>query len=141
MPHVGKRGRVLLFFGALDVVYAVSLAQPDVATKRAPFFSWLAVIAPLRVWALAWAVVGVVCLWQAFCRRDRIGYASAIGLKIGWGLLSLGGWLFGAVDRGYVSAAIWLGLAYAVSVIASWPEPGGERGLTSTLLPPSRRSP
>ena len=119
---------MLLFFGSLDVVVALSLTAPDPATRAAPLYVWLAQIFPLWVWALLWGVVGVVCLWQAFCRRDRIGYAAAIGLKIGWGLLSLGGWLFGNVDRGYVSAAIWLGLAYAVSVMASWPEPDGERG-------------
>lgn len=138
MPHVGKRGRMLLFFGALDVVYAVSLTAPDAETRRVPLFVWLAAIAPLWVWALAWGLVGLACLWQAFCRRDGIGYAAAIGLKIGWGIVSLGGWLFGGVDRGYVSAAIWLGLAYAVSVIASWPEPGDQKGPTWTRPSSSR---
>lgn len=123
--HLGKRGRVLLFFGALDLVYAFSLTAPDEATRRGPLFTWLADIGPLWAWAIAWAAVGAVCLWQAWCRRDSIGYAAAIGLKIGWGLVCLGGWLFGDVDRGYVSAAIWLGTAALVGVIASWPEPGG----------------
>jgi hypothetical protein len=138
MPHVGKRGRVLLFFGGLDVVYAVSLTVPDATTRRAPFFVWLAEIAPLWVWALSWGVVGVVCLWQAFCRRDGIGYASAIGLKIGWGIVSLAGWLFGGVDRGYVSAAIWLGLAYLVSVVAGWPELNDAKGPSWTRPSSSR---
>jgi len=128
--RVGKRGRMLLFFGGLDVVYAVSLTAPDQTTRHAPLFVWLAEIAPLWAWALSWGAVGVVCLWQAFCRRDSIGYAAAICLKIGWGIVSLGAWLFGGVDRGYVAAAIWLGLAYAVSVIAGWLEPGDEKGPT-----------
>lgn len=136
--HVGKRGRVLVFFGALDVVYAVSLTVPDAATRRAPMFVWLAEIAPLWVWALTWGAVGAVCLWQAFCRRDSIGYASAIALKIGWGIVCLGAWLFGGVDRGYVSAAIWLGLAYVVSVVSGWPEPGGWRGAAWTRPSSSR---
>lgn len=128
MPYVGKRGRMLLFFGSLDMVVALSLTAPDPTTRAAPLYIWLAQILPLWVWAVTWGAVGLVCLWQAFCRRDQIGYATAIGLKIGWGLLCLGGWLFGDVDRGYVSAAIWLGLAYAVSVMAEWPEPDGGRG-------------
>src|SRR5690349_19253763 len=107
--HVGRRGRVLLFFGCLDVVYAVSLTRPDVATRHAPLFVWLAEVVPLWVWAIGWLAVGVVCLWQAFCRRDGIGYGAAIGLKICWGITILGAWLFGGVDRGYVQAAIWLG--------------------------------
>lgn len=130
MPHLGKRGRVLLFFGALDVVYAVSLAAPDAVTRSAPFFTWLASIAPMWLWAAGWAVVGAICLWQAFCRKDAIGYAAAICLKVCWGTVCLGAWLFGGVDRGYVSAAIWLGLAYFVSNIASWPEPGDGKGPT-----------
>jgi predicted branched-subunit amino acid permease len=78
MPHVGKRGRVLLFFGALDLVYAVSLARPDATARRIPMFIWLTEIAPLWVWSVIWAAVGAVCLWQAFCHRDAIGFAAAI---------------------------------------------------------------
>ena len=130
MPHLGKRGRVLLFFGTLDVVYAVSLAFPDDETRAGALFAWLSRIAPTWAWAAAWGLVGIVLLWQAFCRQDRAGYAAAIGLKIGWGLVCLGGWLFGGVERGYVSAAIWLAAAFLVGVISSWPEPDGERGPT-----------
>lgn len=136
--HVGKRGRMLLFFGSLDVVYALSLTAPDETTRRLPMFVWLAEIAPLWTWALSWGIAGVVCLWQAFRRRDSIGFATAIGLKIGWGIVCVLAWLFGGVDRGYVAAAIWLGLAYVVSVIASWPEPGGEKGPSWTRPSSSR---
>lgn len=135
MSPVGKRGRVLLFFGGLDLVYAVSLAVPDAVTRRTPFFAWLTEIAPTWVWSAAWGAVGVVCLWQAFCHRDGIGFAAAIGLKVAWGVVCAGAWLFGGVDRGYVSAAIWLALAYFVGNIASWPEPGAMRGPTWTRRP------
>lgn len=130
--HVGRRGRVLLFFGCLDLVYALSLAAPNRETRAAAFFVWLANIAPLWVWALAWAVVGAVCLWQAFCRRDRLGYTAAIALKVCWGLCCVGGWAFGGVERGYVSAVVWLGLAWLVGNLAGWPEPGDLRGPTWT---------
>lgn len=121
---------MLLFFGSLDIVIAVSLITPDDRTRSTPLYVWLASIAPLWVWAIAWAAVGVVVLWQAFCRRDRIGYAAAIALKIGWGMLAVGAWLFGGFERGYIYAAIWLGLAYAVSVLAGWAEPGDLKGPT-----------
>lgn len=130
MPYLGKRGRVLLFFGGLDVIYSISLTVPDGETRQGRLFLWLSAIAPMWVWAAIWGVVGIVCLWQAFCRQDRIGYAAAIGLKIGWGLVCLGGWLFGHVDRGYVSAAIWLAAAFLVGVISGWPEPDDRRGPT-----------
>lgn len=128
--HLGRRGRVLLFFGCLDLVYALSLAAPGAEVRRTAFFTWLAHIAPLWLWAGAWAGVGAVCLWQAFCRRDRIGYTAAIALKVCWGLVCVGGWLFGGVERGYVSAAIWLGLAWMVGTLAGWPEPGDRKGPT-----------
>lgn len=130
MPYLGKRGRVLLFFGFLDLIYAVSLAAPDGQTRRGVFFTWLTDIAPTWAWSAGWAVVGVLCLWQAFCRRDAIGYAAAIYLKVAWGVVCLGAWLFGEVERGYVSAAIWLFLAYFVGNISSWPEPGDTKGPT-----------
>jgi hypothetical protein len=137
--HVGRRGRVLLFFGCLDLVYAVSLTAPDAEIRRTSFFVWLAGIAPLWVWAIAWGGVGVVCVWQAFCRRDRVGFAAATCLKVFWGLVCLGGWLFGGMDRGYVSAVIWLGLAYLMArVLAPWPEPGDLKGPTWIRPSPSR---
>lgn len=130
---------MLLFFGALDVVYAVSLIAPDATTLGGPLFVWLADIAPLWVWSAGWATVGLICLWQAFCRRDAIGYAAAILLKLAWGMVCLAGWLFGGVDRGYVSAVIWLGLAWAVVWnVAGWPEPGGGKGPAWTRPSSSR---
>jgi predicted branched-subunit amino acid permease len=128
--HVGKRGRVLLFFGLLDLVYAVSLAAPGAQSRTNPFFIWLAQIAPWWVWAVFWAAVSALCLWNAFRRRDAVGFAAAIALKVCWGIVSLGAWVFGDVERGYVSAAIWLGLAWLVGVLAGWPEPGDSRGPT-----------
>jgi hypothetical protein len=118
---------MLLFFGALDVVIAASLWAPDATTRAAPLYVWVAGVAPLWWWAGVWVVVGVLCLVHAFRRDDRVGWVGAVSLKLMWGALSLGGWLLGAVPRGWVSAAIWLGLAYAVSVMAGWAEPDGEK--------------
>jgi hypothetical protein len=133
--HVGRRGRVLLFFGCLDLIYAISLSVPDTETRGLAFFVWMVSIAPFWVWASSFAAVGAACVWQAFRRRDQIGFTAAICLKVCWGLISVGGWLFGGVERGYVSAAIWLGLAYLVWNLAGWAEPGDEKGPTWT--PPS----
>ena len=129
--HVGLRGRVLLFFGCLDLIYAISLIAPDQETRGRAFFVWLASIFPLWAWAGLWGAVGLICLWQALCRRDQIGFTAAACLKVFWGLACTGGWLVGGVERGYVSAAIWLGLAYLMArVLAPWPEPGDRKGPT-----------
>jgi hypothetical protein len=124
VPEIlGRRGLALMFFGLLDVVYAFSLANPDQVSRSTPFFAWLADIAPLGWWSLLWILTAAACLIFAFRVKDRIGFACAIFLKVLWGLVSLGGWLFGNVDRGYVSAAIWLALAGFVWVLSGWPEP------------------
>ena len=130
--HVGRRGRVLIFFAVLDLVYALSLASPPASARTSPQLSWLASLAPLWVWAVLWAVAGVLCGWYAFRRRDQVGYTAAIVIKVLWGVASLGGWLVGGVDRGYVSAAIWLVFAWLAGVIAGWAEPGDLKGPTWT---------
>lgn len=132
MPRlfVGRRGRTLIFFGSLDLIYAVSLAIPGDQARQTPFFLWLTSVLPLWVWAALWAVVGINCLVHAVRRRDGVGFAGAIGLKVLWGCECFAGWLAGSIERGYVSAAIWLGLAYLVWVMAGWAEPGGGKGPT-----------
>lgn len=121
--RVGHRGATLIFFGLLDLIYCASLLYPPRQESRSEALIWLAGILPLWAWGLSWGVVGVSCLWYAPRRRDHVGFAAAIGLKVLWGLVSLAGWLVGGVDRGFVASAVWLGFAYVVAVIASWPEP------------------
>ena len=121
--RVGHRGSALLFFAVLDFVYCYSLLVPSRDARESPTLKFLAAIVPLWAWAIAWGSVGVVCLAKAFRRRDQAAFALAIGIKVLWGLVSLGGWLIGDVDRGYVSAAVWLVFAAFVGIIASWPEP------------------
>lgn len=135
MTKPGNRGSVLLFFGTLDLIYGLSLSAPDEQTRKAPLFVWLASIAPIWVWAATWGVVGVICLWEAFQRQDGAGYASAICLKVFWGSVCVGGWLLGGVGRGYVSATIFLGMAWLLWKISGWAEPGDTKGPSWT--PPS----
>lgn len=135
MARLGRRGLSLVFFGVLDLIYAYSLLSPDQATRDGAFFRWTASVAPLGVWASLWAGIGVACLWFSLRRRDRIGFACAIFLKVLWASVCLAGWLVGGADRGYVSAAIWLAAAGFVWVISGWPESGDWRGPTWTPPP------
>lgn len=121
--RVGFRGSALLFFALLDLVYGLSLLAPSRAARRSDTLRFVADIAPLWVWAALWGGVGLVCLWQAFRRHDRAAFTAAMGVKVLWGLVMLGGWLFVDLDRGYVSAAVWLAMAAFVGIIAAWPEP------------------
>ncbi|MEV6159430.1 hypothetical protein AB0L53_54770 [Nonomuraea sp. NPDC052129] len=117
--RVGRRGAALLFFALLDVIYAASLLS---APTSGPY-RFLAAILPLAAWASLWAAVGILCAVQAFLPSDRAAFAAAMLIKVVWGMVQLAGWLIGDLDRGYVSAAVWLALAAFVHVISGWPEP------------------
>lgn len=114
--RVGRRGAALLFFTLLDLVYCVGL----LTTPRplTPFYAWMAEAMPLAAWAVCWGVVGLVCLVYAFRQHDTIAFMGAVALKVAWGMLALLGWLAGTVDRGWVSAVVWLGFAAFVFLIA-----------------------
>lgn len=120
---VGRRGEFLLFLALLDLLYGLSLLRPAPQARRSPTTGFLAEVMPLPCWALLWLAVGAVCLAGAFVVRDRVSFAAAAGLKVLWGSLFLVGWLAGVVERGWVSAVIWLVFALVVVRLASWPEP------------------
>lgn len=124
--RIGRRGAALLFFFLLDVVYAYGiLAAPK---PLVPFYEYMSEVMPMTVWAAAWAVVGVICLFYAFRVHDTAAFMFAVGLKVAWGLLALFGWLSGHVDRGYVSAVIWLAFAAFVFLVAGGIPPAVVRG-------------
>jgi hypothetical protein len=126
--RLGRRGRCLLFFALLDLIYGASLADPDAETRPGTFLDWMATVTPLWTWAALWIVAGLICLWYAFQQCDRVGYTAAIFIKVVWGLACIGAWLVGDVERGYAPAAIWLAFALLVANLAGWPEPpAGER--------------
>lgn len=118
----GRRGEALIFFGLLDVVYCVSLIAPGPAARDSDFLAWIISVAPLWFWSAMWGTAAVLCLWHAFQRCDRVGFTAAIFIKVFWAGTSLAAWTFGGVDRGYVSAAIWVVFAYFVWRISGWPE-------------------
>jgi hypothetical protein len=118
----------LLFFALLDVVYAIALAAADATTRATPMYRFLETLIPLGAWSVVWGGVGVLCLFQAFVRSDRVAFSAAAALKGGFGLVILAGWIWADVPRGYVTAVIWLAFAGFVQVISTWPEPEGIRG-------------
>lgn len=123
--RIGRRGAALLFFALLDAIYCYALltaTQPLVA-----FYEWMDETLPLTIWAVVWGTVGAVCLAYAFRTYDTLGFMAAVALKVAWGSFALWGWLAGAVDRGYVSAVIWLGFAAFVYLIAGGVPPATPR--------------
>jgi hypothetical protein len=114
--RIGRRGAALLFFTLLDFVYCFGLL--DAPRPLTQIYAWMDGIIPLPAWAVGWGAVGVVCLVYAFKTYDTPAFMCAVCLKVAWGLSALFGWLAGAVDRGYVSAVIWIAFALFVFLIA-----------------------
>lgn len=120
IARIGHRGASLLLLGLFDEIYALSL--PSATSAGTATSRWLASIAPLSLWAALWAAVGAVLLAGAFARRDNFAFAAATALKFIWALIYLIGWAVYGVDRGWVSAAIWVMFASWVLIISTWPE-------------------
>lgn len=138
LNRVGRRGAALLFFSLVDLLYGLSLANPPAEAKLSPTVAFIRDVAPLNAWAALWAGVGIVCLAGAFMQHDRWAFAAAVALKTLWGGTFLAGWLFAGLERGWVSAVIWLAMAAWVLIISSWPEP--RHDVDNMLLSIGRRS-
>lgn len=125
LARIGRRGAALLFFVLLDAVYCFALLTAP--RPLVPFYAWMDEIIPLSVWAACWGLVGAICLWFAFRTYDTPAFIAAVMLKVAWGMLSFFGWLGGVIDRGYVSAVIWLAFAAFVFLIAGGIPPATPR--------------
>ncbi|TWG20953.1 hypothetical protein FHX34_103482 [Actinoplanes teichomyceticus] len=127
---MGRRGRALLGFAVLDVVWGVRLSTVD--PHATAFYTWLDVSMPLWVWSLPWFAVSALCLAQVRSACDRAAYGAAIGIKVGWAALCLGAWLLGGVGDTWPQAAIWTAFAWCVWLMAGWPESFGRKGVAWT---------
>lgn len=122
---LGRRGTALVVFGTLDLAVAWSLLSPPdrIAAHATPGYRALVLWMPLTAWAALWGAVGVLCLVQAFMRKDLWGFGAAIGVKLMWTSGMVSAWVLYREPRVWLSAIVWAGLAVLVSVIAGWPEP------------------
>lgn len=120
--RVGRRGYFLLFLALLDAVYGASLLNPTPRSLDNPTTQFLLRVLPLPAWACVWLLVGAICLVSAFRFNDAAGFAAAMGLKTLWGSLFLIGWVVADVERGYLSAVIWLAFAGLLALVVPWPD-------------------
>lgn len=117
-----------MFLGLLDLIYGFSLAVPPAEAARSPTVRYIAELAPLPAWGALWIAIGLVLVAGAFMQRDRFAFTAAVALKVLWGATFLLGWALVGLDRGWVSAAIWLPMAVWVYIVSGWPEPEAKRG-------------
>lgn len=122
--RIGRRGSTLLFLGLLSVLFSISLVNPATTqgSGAASIYRFIDGLVPLTTLAFIWGVVGVVCLYQAFIRQDRIAFSLSSALILGWGVLYASAWLFYGVDRAWVGAVIWLAFGGWIYIVSTWPE-------------------
>lgn len=121
--RLGHRGAILLVLSVIDFLYGMSLIWPTPELRSSAGTVWREHYGPIGAWGAAWVVVGVIVLVFAFRPRDAFGFATAIGWKIIWSATALASWVFGGVDRGWVTTIVWLTFAAMIAVVSDWPEP------------------
>jgi hypothetical protein len=121
--RLGYRGAFLLFLSLVDVVYGWFLANPTPEAQRTSAYEWRVHIMPPQAWGSIWLTVGVVLLISAFMRQDRIGYALAVGLKVGWVFVAAAGGVVGHVEGAWANVVIWGVFAGLTLLESGRPEP------------------
>lgn len=118
--RLGFRGAALASFATFDLVWAWSLVDPVAAQalKAAPTYQILLRVAPLWVWALVMATIGVLCGVQAWMADDRAAFAAAIGIKLIWAALTVATWPSAGMQI-FRPTIVFLTLASLVGVCAS----------------------
>jgi hypothetical protein len=130
--RIGRRGAILLLFAVVDFSYGASLIVPSADSLSLESTIWRQHYAPVWVWGAGWLIVSAILAVGAFMRNDDLAYAAAIGWKIIWALTTLASWVFGGVERGWVSTFIWGVVAGIVAVdsgrgeVPRRPEPATE---------------
>lgn len=121
--RLGYRGAFLLFLALVDLVYGWFLVNPTPEQVRTTQFEWRAHIMPTHAWGAIWLTVAVALLISAFMRQDRIGYALAIALKVGWAFVAAAGGITGHVQGSWTTVTIW-GVFAGLTILESGrPEP------------------
>ncbi|GAA1618172.1 hypothetical protein GCM10009733_013130 [Nonomuraea maheshkhaliensis] len=137
LHRIGRRGASLAFVGLLGQVIAASLAFAPASQRATSGYTALAAVVPLNVWALAWFLVGTLCLVQMFMRSDRMAFAAATALLLLYGLVHMVSTLTGANQRGWVAGAVWLAFGSWIALIATWPEAPRPPGRLPGALQPA----
>lgn len=115
--RIGRRGITLLFLALVDLLYPIGLAGSPAAARAG-----YELIMPWQVWAVLWSATGLLCLVEAFVRRDRLAYTAATAMKLAWGSAAFASWLVGVNPRGWLGALVWVAFGGLIAVISTWPE-------------------
>ncbi len=123
--RAGRRGVFLALFGDIYLLIGYSYSGPAVTPAVRHALKAATAVAPLPVYAWGWVAAGAVSVACGLLSpgRKAAGFTAAVIMPTIWALIYLAAWIGGDLPRGWVTAAIFTGLALAVVVVAGMPEP------------------
>lgn len=120
--RLGYRGAFLLCLAVIDLVYGWFLVNPTAESVGTSQFVWRDHIMPTEAWGAIWLVAAFVLIVSAFARQDRLGYAVAIALKVGWAFIAAVSAVAAHVPGAWAAVAIWGGFATLTILESGRPE-------------------
>jgi len=121
----GTRGAALLVGAVLCFTRCLAyLPIGDPIPDRLPGgLSLISSVISIEVWAVAWGIIGVLCVVFAFRTRDAAAYGALVGIWAAWGVAYLSGWLIsifvGEPSREWLNATTYLCPALIVALLSA----------------------
>lgn len=122
--RLGRRGRILLAFGVMQVLYGWSIAtDPRYGVVRG--VGVLTHMLPMRVWGAVWIVCGAVALamaWEIRSSRDSWGYGAVTVPMSLWSGANFVAWTSNVYPQAWTSVCTWGAFVYIAMSVNRWPE-------------------
>lgn len=128
--RLGRRGRILLAFGGMQVLYGYGIASdPRYGVVRGVgvlTHMW-GLRVPMSVWGGVWMVCGTIAMamaWEIRASRDTWGYAALTLPMLLWSGANFVAWATQEYPQAWTSVATWGAFVYIAMLINRWPEYG-----------------
>lgn len=127
--RLGRRGRILLAFGTMQVLYGVSIvSDPRYGVVRG--VGVLTHMRPMSFWGAIWITCGAIALamaWQIRSSRDTWGYGAVTVPMALWSGANFIAWVSSAYPQAWTSVITWGAFVYIAGTVNRWPEYGRRR--------------
>lgn len=128
--RLGRRGRILLAFGLMQVLYGYGIAtDPRYGVVRG--VGVLTRMLPMSAWGGLWMACGavaVVMAWEIRSSRDSWGYAALTLPMSLWSGANFVAWVSREYPQAWTSVCTWGAFVYIAMAINRWPEYSLRRG-------------
>lgn len=127
--HLGYRPVFLVLIGIVEIVYGAGIIVAS-GSNQAAIHWWPGSLhsladMPLLTWGIIWCCIGSFLLGSLWSRSamNRLQFSVAAALNGVWAVLALQGAVSSGESGAWAPAAIYTGIAVAIMLISSWPEP------------------